>query len=416
MSPRARILGLALFCFASAPVFASGAVLTVEDVLRLHTAGVSEEIIISEIIVTETVFELSVEDLLRLQSAGLSDRLIQFMVDTGLPAEDRVSSDGGGVTTDGDSWINVIEEDPEPEVVYNVSLDYRYPYWWYDNYWYDYWYYDCHYAPYRSNWSFSIGVWYPGWYTWGGVYVWPACGYRDYCWGYGYPYYGYPYGACQYYPTYYYPGHASGGQYALSTVKYKTNGGSQGVAVASRSRDLGLQMRDGRAVTSKTADLDRPRSKTRVPTQLAHAGATVDQPVRSGRNKAHADAPTLDRKTRRPSGGAVVTDTRRTESATPVRAVRSPATDAQPPKKVHTVRRTTGVTGSDVRAPATKSGSRVEAPATRVKSSAPATRGTVVKSGVVRSAPTRSRAETGSAPRAASGVSRATRSSGGKGR
>jgi hypothetical protein len=391
-------------------------VLTVDDVLRLHLAGVSEEIIISEIIVTETVFELSVEDLLRLQNAGFSDRLIQFMVDTGLPAEDRASPDEGSATVDGGSWINVIEEDPEPEVTYSVSLDYRYPYWWYDHYWYDYWYYDCHYAPYHSNWAFSIGVWYPGWYTWGGVYVWPACGYRDYCYGYGYPYYGYPYAACHSYPTYYYPGHPSGGYYALSTVKYKTNGGSQ--AIASRSRDLGLQMRDGRAVAGKTADLDRPRSKTRVPTQLALAGATVDQPVRSGRTKAPADAPTLDRKTRRPSGGAVVTDTRRTRSATPVRAVRSPATDAQPPKKVHTVRRTTGVTGGEVRVPATKVVTRTDAPATRVKSSAPAPRGTAVKSGgVVRSGPTRSGAATGSAPRASSGgVSRSTRSVGGKGR
>jgi hypothetical protein len=368
-------------------------VLTVEDVLRLHSAGVSEDIIISEIIVTQTVFELSVEELLRLQSAGLSDRLIQFMVDTALPADRSATSDEGAAAEGGDSWINVIEEDPEPEVVYNVSLDYRYPYWWYDHYWYDYWYYDCHYAPYRSNWSFSIGVWYPGWYTWRGMYVWPACGYRNYCWGYGYsyPYYGYPYYACHGYPTYYYPGHPSGGPYALSTVKYKTNGAGNAIA----ARGIGLEMRDGRSAAHKPADLERSRSKARPTTELAHAGATLERKIGS----------------RRPSAGHIVGEARPTR-ATSVRTVRAPATDVRPPKKVYTVRRASGVSGAELRAPSAKPSARVERPEeARVRSKAPATRETTV-----RPSPTRSRPAAAPSPRAPSGGSKSSRYAGAKGR
>ena len=119
MSPRFPwALGLALFCLTGSALADPSRELSVDDVLRLHWAGVSEEVIISEIIVTDTVFELGVEELLRLQDAEVSDRLIQFMVDTGLPVGDappaiQYEEDYSADESGGETWANVIEEDPE---------------------------------------------------------------------------------------------------------------------------------------------------------------------------------------------------------------------------------------------------------------------------------------------------------------
>jgi hypothetical protein len=393
MSPRVPVLGLALLLFVVGSTPAADRQLSVDDVLRLHWASVSEDIIISEIIVTETVFELRVEELLRLKEAGLSDRLIQFMVDTGLQAEGDAPVESYEETLDygGTPWINVIEEDPEPEVVYNVSLQYRYPTWWYDYYWYDYWYYDCGYAPYRSNWSVSIGAWYPGWYACGGISIWPGYGYRNSCWGYNPSY-------CHYYdPGYYYRDHPSGGgRPELSPVKYKSNGGSSAIAVASSSRDLGLKMRDGRTVTRKSADVNRSTGRRRAPTDLALADTKVGR--RPTRHVTRTGAPSVDGRRSRPTR--------------PSRAVRAPAT-TDPPRKVYTGgRRSSGVVEKS--SPLTRRKSTGVSPSrktpTKVRGSAPSRAPSSVRRSPARSAP-RPAPAARSAPR-----TKSTRSGGGKGR
>jgi len=394
MSPRVPVLGLALlFAIVSGPAFAADRELTVDDVLRLHFAGVSEDVIISEIIVTESVFDLGVSELLRLKEAGLSDRLIQFMVDSALPREDRLPLEEYDATApEGDTWVNVIDVDPEPRYEYRVSLHYRYPAWWYDNYWYDYWYYDCSYAPYRSNWSFSIGVWYPGWWGWGGLYVWPGCGYRDYCWGYRYPY------ACEYvYPTYYYRGHPSAGN-GLSPVKYKSGGATPVIASAAPSRGVELKMRDGRSTTPVSASWERPDRGKRSPTDLAVVGdATGRRPVRK-----------VSTGTRAPASVEARIDARTPRPTRPTRVVRAPAPSATPRKVITTRPRTPGaVETPKVRKPT----SGVTAPAP-TPSRTPST----VREPSAPSAP-RSSPAPRSAPRSPSGGgSKSTRSGGGKGR
>jgi hypothetical protein len=368
-------LGLALFCMCGSALADPDRALTVDDVLRLHWAGVSEDVIISEIIVTDTVFELGVEPLLRLQEAGVSDRLIQFMVDTGLPQgdapavvyEEEYSSD----ETSGETWVSVIEEDPEPEISYHVSLSYNYPSWWYGCYWSDYWYYDCYYYPYRSNYSFHFGAWYPGWYNCGGLYLWPGWGYRSY-W---YASVGFQHG--HHYDSYYdYPSYPGGGHHEYSQVKYKSNQGTGPIASVT-SHDLGLKMRDGRRVAKeKPSDLDRPRHKRggdRVRKDRVLADASLgkppaDRPVRSGRPvKGSGSARVDDRTPRSPGGERVLVGSRRTRPTKPTRVVREPA--PKRPVKVYRSAPTTGkVTGG--RSPATKSRHVTPAPKTRVSSPA----------------------------------------------
>lgn len=55
--------------------------MTVDDVIRLSQAGMSDDIIIAQIQKKDQRFDLSTNDLVRLKSAGVSNRVIQGMVD-----------------------------------------------------------------------------------------------------------------------------------------------------------------------------------------------------------------------------------------------------------------------------------------------------------------------------------------------
>jgi len=61
--------------------------MTTEEVHHLLTAGVSEEVILSQIKTTDSVFELSVEEIIKLKKAGASDELIMCMIETGIEPE-----------------------------------------------------------------------------------------------------------------------------------------------------------------------------------------------------------------------------------------------------------------------------------------------------------------------------------------
>jgi len=240
--------------------------LTLEDVLRLHAAGISDDIIASEILVTETVFVLSPEDLLRLKDAGLSDELIHFMVETALsdedvttdtPAEDDGVAPGDEVDAQG-GWINVIEE--EPATTYFVTLDYDYPVWWYDLYWSDYWYYDWHYYPYNCSYSFVWGAWYPTWFSYRYCYLPPYWGYRHHWWGrrgYHWTYADchsyYPYGGA-------YTADVRHTTYPHSRTKYKTGSSSGKLLYA----DAGLKVKDVGRLTRVDAKVPTRPIKDRI--------------------------------------------------------------------------------------------------------------------------------------------------------
>lgn len=219
------LVGSAALCPGTA--LAETRPLTVDDILRLHAAGVDEDIIISEIVVTDTVFDLDVDDLLRLQEAGISDRLLQFMVDTGRD----VSADTAAAGDDVESAPADTAATPETAYVEEqvvrpvyVSLRWNYPWWWYDYYWDDYWYYDCSYDPWLVAWTYPCGVWYPAWYWNTRCWAPAGFGYRYSWWtgrGYGW----------QHVDGYHHSGYAyanDGRHHELSRRKYKAGGGSTG--------------------------------------------------------------------------------------------------------------------------------------------------------------------------------------------
>jgi hypothetical protein len=353
--------------------------LSVDDVLRLHNAGLSDDVIISEIVVTGTVFELSVDELLRLKEAGLSDRLIQFMVDTAFPEADPEDESGDlsedeatgqdyedyewypELDTGESEWVNVIEEETEPTVVYHYSLNWGYPSWWYDYYWDDYWYWGWSFPPYRVSYVHGYGYWYPAWYTARYCYGYPYYGYRLYCGShYGYAYYGGWYGWYRhgyhhghghyhgYYDGHYYDywdGH--GDYYAgrhghLSDRKYKTRrtGGHSGKLVhsglkvpkggdvsgirkelASRDPSERRKVRKDRVLM---ADADRrmtDRDRIRRPVRADHQRVPVSRVDRGDRGRYRERTPV--KVERRPP----------TRVRTPVRVERKPARIVTPPKK-----------------------------------------------------------------------------------
>lgn len=300
--------------------------LTVDDILRLHAAGVDEDIVISEIIVTDTVFLLGVDDILRLQEAGLSDRLLQFMVDTGREdyatdagADAGIAPEADEAAGDGEEEVAYVEESVARPVY--VSLRWNYPVWWYDYYWYDYWYYDCHYDPWLVSWTVPCGAWYPTWYWGSRCWAPPGWGYRYQWWtscGYGY---GWDHGYASYWDRW------GSGAHDLSQRKYKAGGNSTGkVAVAG----AGLKTRDGARLPE-----DRPVRVASRKGRLAVDSHDLDvrRPARSG-SKQIADRGDV---VRRPAKSTGRVDGDRPDVRRPARPVRNPAPADRPVK--HVVRR-----------------------------------------------------------------------------
>jgi len=346
MKPALRwALGVALLLVPVVALADSDGALSVEDVLRLHFAGVSEEIIISEIIVTQTVFDLSVDEILRLKEAGISDRLLQFMVDTAIETDDGgetsadVEETESGYDDGGDVWVNEIEE-TEPTTNYFVSLNYSYPAWWYDSYWWDYWYWDFDYYPYRSSFVWSFGAWYPGWYSYRWCWAPAYWGYRWHWYDrYGYGgwhdhYWDYP---SHYYARAYSPAHHHG------PSQTKTKHGSY-TPTKPLYVDAGLKVPDGTRLPVRELRLkdDTRLGKTRdgrvLLTESRPTHPEGKSPVRTPSKPGVASG--LDRGSKTPDRGAVV-DERRPTVRRPVRDVRAPASGGRP-VKVRSIRRPSG--------------------------------------------------------------------------
>jgi len=66
--------------------------MTVDDVIRLSKAGLSDEVIIQQIKKKGQRFDLSTDQLVQLKSASVSERVIQVMID---PTKDPAPSSYG---------------------------------------------------------------------------------------------------------------------------------------------------------------------------------------------------------------------------------------------------------------------------------------------------------------------------------
>jgi len=60
-----------------------GEPLTINDIIKLSQAGISDETIIQYMQKTKTTYNLSQAQINRLQEAGVSQRIINYMIDTG---------------------------------------------------------------------------------------------------------------------------------------------------------------------------------------------------------------------------------------------------------------------------------------------------------------------------------------------
>ena len=320
MQVRDFAVGLVLLCCAPLLCLASADArpLSLEDVVRLHTSGLSDDVIMSEMIVTDSEYSLSVDEIIRLKELGLSDRLLKFMIDTRLEdqGDDQTFtyesegewSDYGEYSDWDDSeegsarlWENVIVEE-EPTTEYFATLSFSYPTWYYDTYWYDYWYYDYAYAPYRSSWCWSVGAWYPGWYSarycWSSPY-WAYSGWGWYGnWGYygcsSYAYsHGYHHG---YHDGYYYGYHDHHHHYGYSDYKYKSNSGGSGKLFYAHSglkvknvdrltkhasNDVPIKTKKKLLVADSQGDFD-PNRRIGRPTRVGATSGLSDRPNRLG--------------------------------------------------------------------------------------------------------------------------------------
>jgi outer membrane lipoprotein SlyB len=86
-----------------------GQPLTVADVKALVQAGISDDIIISQIRNSHTVYHLGAGDIIDLRDAGVSTRVIDFMINT-------PSAVGGVTTAPSSSTVYVVQPPPPPPV------------------------------------------------------------------------------------------------------------------------------------------------------------------------------------------------------------------------------------------------------------------------------------------------------------
>ena len=89
-----------------------GQPLTISDIKALAEAKVSDDVIISQIRNSHTVFHLSTSDIIELHNAGVSENVINFMINT-----PSLVGDSSAVQT-----TTVITEAPPPPLVETVTL------------------------------------------------------------------------------------------------------------------------------------------------------------------------------------------------------------------------------------------------------------------------------------------------------
>ena len=98
--------------------------LGIEDVKAMAKAGLSDDLIISQIRSSATVYHLGTADIILLKNSGVSEKVIDYMINTPSTA----TPPAAGVTT--------VVVDPGPACVV-APVVYPYPYWgwgWYGGY------------------------------------------------------------------------------------------------------------------------------------------------------------------------------------------------------------------------------------------------------------------------------------------
>jgi len=99
----AAILATTMACMGQAPsrskAAAAPAGLSVEDVIKLAKAGLSEDIILHEIKKRNHAFELTTDQIIALKTANVSDRVVAVMIDPSKPeAKDAVRAEAPAQT------------------------------------------------------------------------------------------------------------------------------------------------------------------------------------------------------------------------------------------------------------------------------------------------------------------------------
>lgn len=106
------------------PPVQTGPPLGIEDVKALAKAGVSDDLIVSQIRSSGTVYHLNSADIILLKNSGVGEKVIDYMINTPRTA----TPPAAGVTT------VVVEQGPTCVV---APVVYPYPYWgwgWYGGY------------------------------------------------------------------------------------------------------------------------------------------------------------------------------------------------------------------------------------------------------------------------------------------
>lgn len=123
-----------------------GQPLTVADIKALVKAGVADDIIISQIRNTRTVYRLSTAEIIELKDFGVSNKVIDYMINTASTAGSTSSS----ATTPSSSYREVVvTEMPPPPIVERVYVSPGPDYVWVGGSW----------CWVGSRWAWSSGRW-----------------------------------------------------------------------------------------------------------------------------------------------------------------------------------------------------------------------------------------------------------------
>jgi len=212
----------------------SAQAITVAEVVGLTRAEANDAVIMAKIDADGTVFRLTVDDILELKEAGVSNAVITYMINTGKldfepevveevpesveePQEEYVDAGGGGDVV----YVEDLDNQYRTSYGFSVGLGYYYPHWSGFNWSY---YYD---PFYWTSWPFYFAYWQPyPYYSW----------YYDpwyYCNSYNYGYYNSWYGG-HYYSHHHQNYYGHDGSYYAGGHKGGRNVGNRGKPDARR--------------------------------------------------------------------------------------------------------------------------------------------------------------------------------------
>jgi hypothetical protein len=264
---KALIAAVAFAVFLCAPALAQNQAvekITLDKVVEMSRAGLSDETIINAIISNDVSFVLTVKDILYLKNEGVSEEVINFLLRR-QPQPAETQGDEYAAEPDETATDQAVDEELPPYVADAAQQDYYEGY----NYGDDYTYTDGYY-PDDGRYDFIIYHYYGPWlryYPWYyGFYYYPTSYYYYNSWPDDYYYYFYypRFTSWRYY--YYYPynyrGYNWGGYYYYDAGRYiktrdgrfidRYNGTSARYAVP-RGGSATVNARSGAAIRGRTS-------------------------------------------------------------------------------------------------------------------------------------------------------------------